>query len=221
MVAPEQLIGLAAACALLIAAPGPSVMFVVGRALSYGRRTALASVVGNCTGCYLAAVCIALGLGPLLERSDVLFRVMRWAGAAYLVWLGVQALRHARPVAVGAGAGAVERPWRSVRTGIVVGVTNPKSFIVFGAILPQFVDRGAGHVPVQMLVLGVVPILVGLVTDSSWAIAAGRVRHWLARSPRRMTAIGRVGGLSMIGLGLSLAVGDRNDITPIGGQSVD
>lgn len=72
-------------------------MFVVGRALSYGRRTALASVLGNSIGCYLAAVCIAIGLGPLLQRSDLLFSVIKYAGAAYLVWLGLQAFRHARP----------------------------------------------------------------------------------------------------------------------------
>lgn len=212
MVEPGQLIGLAVACVLLIAAPGPAVMFVVGRALSSGRRTALASVAGNGAGSYLAAVCVAVGLGPVLQRSDTLFGVIKWAGAAYLIWLGVQAIRHARAVtATAPGTGAAAAPWNSVRTGIVVGVTNPKTFIVFAAILPQFVRPAAGHIWVQMLVLGLVPVLIGAVTDSSWAIAAGHVRHWLASSPRRMTAIGRVGGLSMIGLGLSLAATGRHD----------
>lgn len=203
---------LALACVLLIAVPGPSVMFIVGRALAYGRRTALAGVLGNSIGCYAAALCVAAGLGPVLERSDVLFLGIRWAGAGYLLWLGVQALRHARPLPAGAAApGTAESPWRSVRTGLLVGLSNPKSFIVFAAILPQFVDVRAGHVPAQMMLLALVPILIGTVTDSAWAGAAGGARDWLAGSPRRMTALGRVGGLSMIGLGLSMAVTGRRD----------
>lgn len=212
MVSPGQLIALALACAVLIAVPGPSVMFVVGRALSYGRRTALASVVGNSIGCYLAAVCIALGLGPLLQRSDMLFSVIKYAGATYLVWLGIQAFRHAQPVAADATAPApAGSSWRSVRTGVLVGATNPKTFIIFAAVLPQFVNPDAGPVTAQMLQLALVPILIGLLTDSAWASAAGRARDWLALSPRRTTMIGRVGGLSMIGLGVSVAATGRRD----------
>lgn len=212
MVAPAQLMAMTAACVLLVAVPGPSVMFIVGRALSCGRRTALASVAGNCIGVYLAAVCIAVGLGPLLERSDALFNGIKWVGVAYLVWLGLRAVRHARPPAIDVpGTGRAERTWRSMRTGIVVGVTNPKSFIVFASILPQFINRGAGHVVTQMLVLGLVPVLIGMVTDSSWAIAADHVRDRLSTSPGRMTAIGRVGGFSMIGVALALAVTGRHD----------
>jgi threonine/homoserine/homoserine lactone efflux protein len=187
-------------------------MFVVGRALSYGRRTALASVLGNSIGCYLAAVCIAFGLGPLLQCSDLLFCVIKYAGAAYLVWMGIQAFRHARPVAADATTPApVASSWRSIRTGALVGVTNPKTFIIFAAVLPQFINPQAGHVPAQMLQLALVPILIGLLTDSAWASAAGRARDWLASSPRRMTMIGRAGGLSMIGLGVSVAATGRRD----------
>lgn len=204
--------GLAVTCAVLIVIPGPSVLFIVGRALSYGRRTALASVAGNTLGCYLAAAGVAVGLGPVLQRSDFLFQSIKLLGAAYLVWLGVQALRHSRRTADGQGAGPAEQhPWRAVRAGFLVGVTNPKSFIIFAAILPQFIDRASGHVPVQMLLLALVPVTIGLVTDSAWGLAAGHARHWLASSPRRMTNIGRVGGLSMIGLGVSVAVTGRHE----------
>jgi threonine/homoserine/homoserine lactone efflux protein len=207
-----QLVALTLACTVVIVIPGPSVMFIIGRALSYGRRTALASVVGNSIGSYLAAVLISVGLGPLLQRSDLLFSAIKWAGAGYLVWLGIQAFRHAGPLAGDAVArGATLSPWRSIRTGVMVGVTNPKTFIVFAAILPQFVDAQAGRVPAQMLLLAVVPIGIGLVTDSGWASVAGRARDWLASSPRRMTALGRIGGLSMIGLGVSVAVTGRRD----------
>lgn len=212
MVSSEQLVGLALACVVLIVVPGPSVLFVVGRALSSGRRTALASVLGNSTGSYLAAACVALGLSPLLQRSELLFEVIKLAGATYLVWLGVQALRHSRAASLTtAEATAPEPTWRAVRSGVVVGISNPKGFIIFAAILPQFVDRGAGHVAGQMLVLGLVPVAVGLVTDTAWALAAGRARTWLSSTPGRLRTITRVGGLSMIGLGASVAVTGRAD----------
>lgn len=200
------------ACGLLIVVPGPSVLFVIGRALSHGRRTALASVLGNTVGSYLAAVCVAVGLGPLLQRSDVLLQVIKFAGAAYLVWLGVQALRHSGTASRTVGLAPPSQPgWRSVRTGVIVGITNPKVFIIFAAILPQFVDRSAGRVAVQMLVLALVPLGVGLVTDTAWALAAGRARSWLSSTPGRTRALARVGGFSMIGLGISVAATGRSD----------
>jgi threonine/homoserine/homoserine lactone efflux protein len=207
-----QLVGLALASVVLIVVPGPSVLFIVGRALSYGRRTALFSIAGNSVGSYAAAVCVAVGLGPLLQWSGVLFQAITLLGAVYLVWLGVQAWRHSGDGVVGARSvtGPPHRPWHAVRTGVLVGVTNPKAFILFGAILPQFVNRPAGGVPVQMLILAVVPVLIGLCTDTCWGLAAGQARDWLSRTPSRMSVLGRVGGLSMIGLGLSVAVTGRH-----------
>lgn len=213
MISSGQLLGLLLASAVVLIVPGPSVLFIVGRALSYGRRTALFSIMGNSIGSYLAAVCVAVGLGPLLQRSDVLFQTIKLLGAAYLVWLGVQAWRHAKDDAVATESAAAVpiAPWRCVRTGVVVGVTNPKAFILFGAILPQFVDRAAGSIPVQMLILAAVPIALGLVTDTGWGLIAGQARAWLSRTPRRMVVLGRIGGVSMIGLGLSVAVTGRHE----------
>ncbi|WP_432512231.1 LysE family translocator [Kineococcus sp. SYSU DK001] len=223
LIAGSQVWGLAAACALLIVVPGPSVLFIVGRALSYGRGTALASVVGNAVGCYLVAVCVALGLGALLTASATVFVVLKHIGAAYLVWLGVQAVRHAgrapssghdshvdAPVAAPADrrGTAGGRPWRSMRTGVVVAVTNPKPYVVFAAVLPPFVDPAAGHVLQQLLVLALVPITLGLVSDTAWAMVAGRARTWLSGTPARLRTTGRVGGASMIGLGFLLAATD-------------
>ena len=207
-----QFVGLLAASAVILIVPGPSVLFIVGRALSYGRRTALLSIAGNSAGSYLAAVCVSVGLGPLLQRSDVAFQTIKLVGAAYLVWLGVQAWRHSRAdaVATESTTPVPVAPWRAVRTGVVVGVTNPKTFILFGAVLPQFVNRSAGAVPVQMLLLAVVPIALGLVTDTGWGLVAGQARDWLSRTPRRMTVLGRVGGVSMIGVGVSVAVTGRH-----------
>lgn len=213
MVSSSAVLRLALACILLLAVPGPSVVFIVGRALSYGRRVALASVAGNTLGCSVAAVCVAVGLGPVLQQSELVFQVIKLVGAAYLVWLGVQALRHSRDAAAmqAADAAVFQPTWRAVRAGALVGVSNPKAFIIFAAILPQFVDLDAGHVTAQMLLLALVPLLIGAATDTTWALAAGQARSWLTGSSGRSRAVGRVGGLSMIGLGLSVAVTGRSD----------
>jgi threonine/homoserine/homoserine lactone efflux protein len=206
VVSAEQVVGLAVACVVLLAVPGPSVLFIVGRALSYGRRVALASVLGNTTGCAIAAATVAVGLGPVLQTSETVFQVVKIVGAAYLVWLGVQAWRHsggATAPEMGERAPGVAR---AARAGLVVGVTNPKAFVIFAAILPQFVDRGAGHATGQMLLLGLVPVVIGAVTDSVWGVAAAGARRWFAGSARRMARVGRAGGAMMIGLGLSVAV---------------
>ena len=197
---------MALACAVLIVVPGPSVMFVVGRALSYGRSNALASVIGNAIGCYLVGVAIAFGLGPLLERSELLFHAIKWVGILYLFWLGIQAIRDAGPIAEAEeGQARVESVREAIRTGTVVGLTNPKSFVLFTAVVPQFIDPAAGNTSLQILLLGIVPRFIGLVTDTSWALLAGRARGWVVESPRRMTALARIGGLSIIGVGVSVA----------------
>lgn len=212
MVTLSQATVVALACVVLIAVPGPSVLFVVGRALSHGRANALASVVGNAIGCYLVGVAIAFGLGPLLERSELLFQSITWAGIFYLFWLGFQALRHAGRVSDAPQATTrVETPLAAVRAGTIVGLTNPKSFVLFTAVVPQFIAPSAGNATAQILILGIVPLLIGLITDTAWALAAGRARSWLAKSPRRMTTFGRIGGLSIIGVGVSAAVtGNRH-----------
>lgn len=212
MVSSSQLAAFALASFVLIVIPGPSVLFVIGRALAYGRRTALASVCGNAVGVYLVAVCVALGVGAIVERSALVFAALKYGGAVYLVWLGIQAIRHRRSL-VSALAGDEEprSPWRAAREGFVVGVANPKAFVIFAAVLPQFVDRPSGHVPVQMLLLSLVSFVIALVSDSAWAVAASAVRSWFGRSPRRAELIGGVGGLSMVGLGLSVAVTGRRD----------
>jgi threonine/homoserine/homoserine lactone efflux protein len=200
----------AVASAILIVIPGPSVLFTVGRALAYGRRTALATVCGNVAGNYLVATCVAFGLGSLVQRSAQVFLAVKLAGALYLIWLGVQAIRKRATLAEAFSPTAPDRSdGRAVRAGFLVGVTNPKAFILFGAVLPQFVDRTAGDVPVQMLLLALISVSIGLVSDSCWAVAAGSLRAWFARSPRRFALVGGAGGLAMIGVGVSVAVTGR------------
>ena len=181
MVNLDQLLGFTVASLVLIVVPGPGVLFVVGRALAHGRGTAFVTAAGHCAGNYVVAACVSVGLGALLQRSETAFTVVKIAGAAYLVFLGVQAVRHRRSLAEAMAPGAASSSWRALRDGIVVGVTNPKSFILFGAILPQFVSREAGHVTAQMLLLALVSVGLGLISDMAWGLAASGVRGWLAR----------------------------------------
>jgi len=205
-----QLLGFMAASMIMIVIPGPGVLFVVGRALSHGRRTALATAAGHALGNYVVAACVAVGLGELLERSAAVFVVVKVAGAAYLVWLGIQAIRHRKSLAEAFAAAAAPREgWRALRDGVVVGVTNPKSYILFGAVLPQFVDRSAGNVPGQMLLLASVSVLLGAVSDCGYGFAASAVRNWFASSPRRFELVGGAGGLAMIGVGVTVALTGR------------
>jgi threonine/homoserine/homoserine lactone efflux protein len=193
---------------IVIAIPGPSVVFVVGRALSYGRRVALASVAGNSLGFLTTVILVAVGLGAVVQESVAVFWVLKVAGAAYLVWLGVEAVRRRRefldaaPVLPGEAMTAA----RGLRQGYVVGVSNPKGYLLFAAVLPQFVHRAEGHVPAQMVLLGLLAVTIGVLCDALWALVASQLRAWFTRSPRRGEAVGAVGGLSMIGLGVGLAV---------------
>ena len=212
MVSASQVAAFAAAALVLIVIPGPGVLFVIGRALAHGRRTALLSVAGHAAGNWVVAVCVALGVGTVVERSAAVLTTVRLAGAAYLVWLGVQAFRRRHSLArVLDSAAAPRGDVRAAREGLVVGVTNPKAVILFAAVLPQFVNRPAGHVPVQMLILSAISIVIGLASDSCWGLAASTVRAWFARSPRRLGLVGGAGGLAMIGLGLTLALSGRKD----------
>jgi len=212
MVSGAQLAGFAVAAFVLIVIPGPSVLFVVGRALSLGRGPAIASVAGNALGNYSVALLVAFGLGTLVERSELAFVAVKLVGGLYLAWLGIRAIRHRRELAEATQVRveATSR-WRTVRQGYVVGLTNPKALIMFGAVLPPFVSREQGQVPAQMLLLSLMAICIGLVCDSLWAMTASAVRAWFTGDPRRLAAIGGAGGLAMIGVGLSVALTGRRD----------
>ncbi|MBC9712937.1 LysE family translocator [Streptomyces sp. TRM66268-LWL] len=214
MVSMDRLLAFAAMSLLVIVIPGPSVLFVIGRALAHGRRTALATVLGNVVGSYLLVVAVALGVGTLVERSVTVFLTVKLAGAAYLMYLGVQAYRHrkdmkASAIRASAESGARRGDLRTVLDGVIVGVTNPKGIVFFAAVLPQFVDHSAGGLPGQMLILGLVPICIGLVTDTAWGLTASAARTWFARSDRRLSMIGGAGGFAMIGLGVTVAATGR------------
>jgi threonine/homoserine/homoserine lactone efflux protein len=196
----------------LIFVPGPSVMFVVSRAVALGRRAALVTVVGNAAGVYVQLLLVAAGLGAIVERSITLFAMIKFAGALYLMWLGLQAIRHRSRLGDALDGTATGGSNRTVFTqGFIVGIANPKAIVFFAAILPQFIAPEGAPAGVQMAALGVLFVLIALVSDSLWGLTAGTARQWLARSPRRLEWLGASGGTVMILLGIQLALSGRKN----------
>jgi len=207
-----SLVTFALTALVLVAVPGPSVLFVVSRGVALGRRAALVTVVGNAAGVYVQVLLVAAGLGALVERSVAVYTAVKLTGAAYLVYLGVQAVRHRKALSVVVDPRAVPRSGRRLfADGFVVGLANPKAIVFFAAVLTQFVDPDGAPAPVQMALLGLVFVAVALVSDGSWALLAGTARAWLARSPRRLEVLGGAGGVVTVALGLRLAASGRPD----------
>lgn len=212
MISADRLLAFGAMSFLLIVIPGPSVLFVIGRALAHGRRAALTTVVGNTLGAYVLVAAVAFGIGPIVERSVIVFTALKLAGAVYLIYLGVKAFRERDSLSTALTADSPARnPLRTLWDGFAVGVSNPKTIVFFAAVLPQFVDPIRGHIVVQMLTLGMIFNVIALVSDSLWGIVASHARDWFGRSPRRLSLVGGVGGLTMIGLGVTVAVTGRKE----------
>jgi len=210
MLPTSHLLAFAITAFVIIVIPGPSVLFAVGRAL--GRRAALLTVLGNAAGSALPLTAAAVGLGSVLTASTVLLSAVKLAGAGYLIYLGVRAIRERRSLSASLEAKVTPTAGRRLlRQGLVVGMTNPKTIVFFAAILPQFAGRSAGALPAQLLFLGGVFIVIGLVSDSAWAMLAGTARNWFARSPRRLQAVGGTGGLMIIGVGATVALTGAKD----------
>ena len=218
----DALLAFLAAALVIIVIPGPTVLFVVGQSLSHGRRSGLTSVLGGSVGIIPIIVAVAFGVGTIVAQSVVIFTIVKILGAGYLVYLGIQGIRHrkvgnevpedpssaleAESEADSFVPAGREVTYRSMfMQGFIVGISNPKTIIFFVAALPQFVSIEAGHVPLQMIVLGLLFQALALFSDGSWAFIAGTARSWFARSPRRMSRIRGIGGGMLIGLGGTLA----------------
>jgi len=197
---------------LFIQVPGPSLLFTIGRALTVGRHDALLSVVGNGIGVTVQALTVGVGLGAVAAASVAAFTAIKLVGAVYVVWLGVQAICHRTDARLAMTGTPVMPPGRgrSLRTGVVVGLTNPKTLVFFAAFLPQFVNPAAGHRGLQIALLGLVFGALAVCSDSLWALGASRAREWFARRPERLDRLGVAGGVMMIGLGTTLAVSERS-----------
>lgn len=202
-------LSLALTVTVLIALPGPSILFIVGQALAAGRRAAFLSVVGNAAGTLTAGVAVCLLLGPLLGTADWLQKVLSIAGACVLFLLAFSYARQARATVNASHGPEVAQSSESSRSsgpllhGWAVGVTNPKALIIFGTIVPGFLPS-TDHRTIGLLTLSLIPVAVGLVVDSLWVIGASWARGWLTRSDNGLAAVKAIGAVLLFAMGVYL-----------------
>jgi threonine/homoserine/homoserine lactone efflux protein len=195
----------AAASLALLLVPGPAVLFVVARSLEQGRTAGIVSVLGVHAGSLVHVAAAVAGISALVASSATAFAVVKYAGAAYLVLLGIQRLR-SRGDEVLAAAPRAPRA-RLFRQGLVVSVLNPKTAVFFLAFLPQFVDPGVGPAAPQVAVLGLCFVALGIVSDGAWALLAGAAGQRLRRSASVRRRLDRASGVTYLGLGAVAALG--------------
>ncbi|HWN21979.1 MAG TPA: LysE family translocator [Gaiellaceae bacterium] len=193
----------------LIVVPGPAVLYIVAQSIDGGRVAGLLSALGVAVGGLVHATAAAIGLSAVLLSSATAFTVVKLAGAAYLIGLGLYTL-FVRKEDAGNEVRRERRLRRSFVQGVVVNVLNPKTALFFIAFLPQFVDRDAGSVAAQLLVLGLVFVALAVVSDSLWALAAGSAASRLRSSPRFLAARRYVSGSVFVGLGAVTALAKRH-----------
>ena len=189
----------AAASFALIVVPGPSVLYIVGASISQGRRAGLTSMLGVQAGGLIHVFAAAIGVSALIASSAEAFTIVKFAGAAYLVYLGIQRIRHA-----GEDDHQEQAPRSHAhlfRQGVVVNVLNPKVAIFFVAFLPQFIDPAAGTPGLQIVVLGLLFLLIAMISDGTYALLAGTAAEHLRGSFRSRQRLDRISGTIIIGLG--------------------
>lgn len=191
---------------IIILAPGPSVLFVIARAIAWGRKTSILTVLGNVSGSLVLSTLVALGIGPVLQRYEIAYIAVQWGGGLYLIYLGIDAIRqravHASDMTNQGPVGPTAM--RSIRDGFWVGVLNPKAIVFFAAVLPQFVDIDGNDVTLQLIFLGLTFCVLAFVSDGAWGLLAGTARQWLAKSNSRLEMLRAFGGVIMIILGLAV-----------------
>jgi threonine/homoserine/homoserine lactone efflux protein len=214
MVIPSRIIEYIIAAMIIILAPGPSVLFVIARAIAWGRKVAVFTVAGNVTGAFVLSSLVAFGLGPILSSSELAYSAVQWGGGAYLVYLGFTAIRARKIHAADMRnqGGSVPTFWRSVRDGFWVGALNPKGLVFYAAVLPQFVDIERGHVTSQLLLLGALFSILAFISDGTWGLLAGTARAWLASDEKRLENLRSTGGIVMITLGLLVIASAVRDL---------
>jgi threonine/homoserine/homoserine lactone efflux protein len=193
---------------VIILAPGPSVLFVIARAIAWGRATSILTVLGNVSGSFVLSSLVALGIGPILQKYHFAYVAVQWGGGLYLIYLGVDAIRnravHASDMTNQGPVGPT--PLQSIRDGFWVGVLNPKAIVFFAAVLPQFVDIHGSSVTRQLLFLGLTFCVLAFISDGMWGVLAGTARAWLAQSNTRLEKLRATGGSIMIILGIAVLI---------------
>ena len=197
------------AAVVLLAIPGPAVFYIVGRSIDQGRSAGLVSALGIGVGTLFHVAAAVLGLSALLMSSVSAFSTVKYLGAAYLVYLGVQKLRREESFEPSRAA-TRDTLSRIFRQGVVVNVLNPKTVLFFFAFLPQFVDRSRGSAAQQILFLGTLFAVMGVASDSLWALFAGTIAEHLKRSARWRAVQRYVSGGMLISLGVAAALAGSN-----------
>ncbi|MET0866168.1 MAG: LysE family translocator [Nakamurella sp.] len=207
----QTLIAFALVSIGIVVMPGPSNFFLLAHGIGYGRRAAVAAMTGISAASAIRVLLTAVGLSALLASSAAAFETIRWAGVAYLAYLGVSALRRPCVVGVVSSSAGTSRLGRSAGKGLLVGLGNPKMVIFFVAFFPQFVDPARGSEAAQILLLGTVFWILGTVWDSAVAYLSGTIGTWLGRRPRIQAIQPRIEGFGYLGLALWAAVAGTQD----------
>ncbi|HYC37328.1 MAG TPA: LysE family translocator [Usitatibacter sp.] len=196
-----------AASALLALAPGPDIIYVLTRGMTQGRRAGFAAALGFASGCIFHTVLAAVGIAALIRSSELAFDVVRYAGAAYLIWIGIQALRHRSSFSI-EGPNDSKALLTIYRQSVIGNMLNPKVTLFFLAFLPQFVDAQAGNVGWQMALLGVLFMLVTIVVFGAVAVFAAMIGDWVRRKPAIGERLNVFAGVTFIALGIRVALPD-------------
>ena len=195
------------ASTLLALAPGPDIIYVLTRAVSQGRKAGIAAALGFASGCVFHTVLAAVGVAALIRSSELAFDIVRYAGAAYLVWIGIQALRHRSAFSI-EGASDAKALITIYKQSVIGNMLNPKVTLFFLAFLPQFVNAEAGNVGLQMALLGVVFMVVTIVVFGAVALFAAMIGDWVRRKPAIGERLNVFAGLTFIALGIRVALPD-------------
>ena len=195
------------AAAVLIVVPGPSVFYIIARSIDQGRTAGLASVLGVATGASIHVIAAAIGISALIMTSSLAFNIVKFLGAAYLIYLGCKTLFLSKE----AGLSAIpkieqKRLTKVFNQSVIVEALNPKTSLFFLAFLPQFISLTTGSVTLQFLFLGVIFIIIGLISDSIYVCLASSIRNWIVRSQSRIKVQNRLTGGTYIALGLITAL---------------
>ena len=189
---------------VILVTPGPAVLYIVARSVDQGRLAGIVSTFGVGLGALVHVAAAAFGVSALLAASAAAFAILKYAGAAYLVYLGIRRLMDKEPVSRRA-QGRPQPLSRIFWQGVVVNVLNPKTALFFLAFLPQFIDVSLGRATLQMLSLGVIYVAMGLLSDGTWALLAGSAGKWLKEHVGVLRIQRYVTGSVFIGLGVAMA----------------
>ncbi|CAM3672544.1 LysE family translocator [Bordetella tumulicola] len=191
---------------VLLVIPGPAVLYIIAQSVEQGKKAGLVSDLGIHTATLVHVIAAALGLSALLASSALAFNLVKYAGAAYLIWLGLKKI-YTRPTAAAANTSIPKRRLRALyRDGFIINLLNPKTALFFLAFLPQFTDPSQGHIASQILILGALLIVLGFISDACYAFAAGAVGQWLRTSRSYLNIDRYLGGAMLIGLGVVAAL---------------